>query len=215
MNLFKGNVTAAVFSSAPSMGGKPLRLALRRAAFEPINPKHDHERAAGFVEFERTNETEFQPSATDFGQWVLLQWRVDTLKVPAVKLRKALLEWAQSFEQKNGRAPGRRERAEQKVVAKQVLRGSPLPPTAPAARWRAFITGEFIVFGAGASVVAAPQQPGEERAAQRQSRRSPSGSIRALPAARCTRCSSARPTCAGWATSPPRASPVRRRRTRT
>lgn len=153
MNLFKGNVTAAVFSSAPSMGGKPLRLALRRAAFEPINPKHDHERAAGFVEFERTNETEFQPSATDFGQWVLLQWRVDTLKVPAVKLRKALLEWAQSFEQKNGRAPGRRERAEQKVVAKQVLRAQFEPATKLFPIAANLITGEFIVFGAGASVV--------------------------------------------------------------
>ena len=51
------------------------------------------------------------------------------MKVPTNALRAGLLQWSQAFEQKNKRAPGRRERAEQKDALKKTLRAKQAPVT--------------------------------------------------------------------------------------
>lgn len=108
---------------------KALLRALNTGAFQPIDPKGDDERSAGFVEFEDTNRSEFRTGSVFHREWALFTFRVDKLKVPTAEIRKGLLEWAQSFEQKNGRAPGRRERAEQKETIKKALRSTVTPVT--------------------------------------------------------------------------------------
>jgi len=102
---------------------------LRKAAFQPIDVNGDDERSAGFVEFESQDSTEFSKGAVFHGMHALFAYRVDRLKVPNSKIRKGLLEWAQGFEQRNGRAPGRRERAEQKEALKKLLRKTVEPTT--------------------------------------------------------------------------------------
>lgn len=104
-----------------------LQRGLAKGAFEPIDPKSDDERAAGFVELEQTNQTEFAPGALFHGMHALFAWRVDKLKVPTNALRASLLQWSQAFEQKNGRPAGRRERAEQKDTLKKALRAKQDP----------------------------------------------------------------------------------------
>lgn len=104
-----------------------LQRGLAKAAFEPIDPKSDDERAAGFVELEQNDQTEFSAGALFHGLHALFGWRVDKLKVPTNALRVGLLQWGQAFEQKNGRPPGRRERAEQKDTLKKALRAKQAP----------------------------------------------------------------------------------------
>lgn len=104
-----------------------LQKGLAKAAFEPIDPKSDDERAAGFVELEQTDSTEFATGNLFHGNHALFTWRVDKLKVPTNAIRAGLLQWSQAFEQKNGRPPGRRERAEQKDTLKKALRAKQDP----------------------------------------------------------------------------------------
>lgn len=106
-----------------------LKQGLTRAAFEPIDIKSDDERAAGFVELEQHSQTEFSAGALFSGTYAVFAWRVETLKVPTQAVRAGLLSWSQAFEQKNGRPPGRRERAEQKDTLKKALRAKQEPST--------------------------------------------------------------------------------------
>ncbi|MFZ5439014.1 MAG: recombination-associated protein RdgC [Myxococcota bacterium] len=106
-----------------------LQKGLGKAAFEPIDPKSEDERTAGFVELEAADRTEFSAGALFHGMHALFSYRVDKLKVPNNAIRAGLLQWAQAFEQKNGRAPGRRERAEQKDTLKKALRAKQEPVT--------------------------------------------------------------------------------------
>jgi recombination associated protein RdgC len=53
----------------------------------------------------------------------LFAWRVDKLKVSSGQVRTELFQWAQAFENKNGRPPGRREKSEQKDTIRKALRG--------------------------------------------------------------------------------------------
>src|SRR4051794_36776042 len=89
-----------------------LQKGLSKASFEPIDPKSDDERSAGFVELEQNDSTEFSAGALFHGMHALFSWRVDRLKVPTNPIRAGLLQWSQAFEAKNKRAAGRRERAE-------------------------------------------------------------------------------------------------------
>ena len=104
-----------------------LQKGLGKAGFEPIDPKSDDERAAGFVELEQNDSTEFSAGALFHGLHALFAWRVDRLKVPTSALRVGMLEWSQAFEKKNARAPGRREKSEQKDALKKTLRAKQAP----------------------------------------------------------------------------------------
>ncbi len=132
MPIRRGSVNLARFrmeGAVPKDVKRWLQKGLHKAAFEPIDPKSDDERAAGFVELEGNDRTEFSAGALFFGTYALFAWRVDKLKVPTSALRTGLLQWSQAFEQKNGRAPGRRERGEQKDALKKALRAKQSPVT--------------------------------------------------------------------------------------
>lgn len=132
MPIRRGAVNLARFrldGDVPKDVKRWLQKGLSKAAFEPIDPKGEDERTAGFVELERPDVTEFSSAALFFSQHALFSWRVDKLKVPTNALRVSLLQWATAFEQKNGRAPGRRERAEQKEGIKKMLRAKQDPTT--------------------------------------------------------------------------------------
>lgn len=132
MPIRRGSVNLARFrleGAVPKDVKRWLQKGLGKAGFEPIDPKSDDERAAGFVELEANDRTEFSAGALFHSTHALFAWRVDKLKVPTNALRAGLLQWSQAFEQKNGRAPGRRERGEQKDVLKKALRAKQTPVT--------------------------------------------------------------------------------------
>jgi recombination associated protein RdgC len=132
MPIRRGSVNLSRFrleGDVPKDVKRWLHKGLTKGAFEPIDPKGDDERAAGFVELEAPDRTEFAAGNVFLGNHALFAWRVDRLKVPTNALRASLLQWSQAFEQKNGRSPGRRERSEQKDAIKKALRAKQAPVT--------------------------------------------------------------------------------------
>ena len=132
MPIRRGSVNLARFrmeGAVPKDVKRWLQKGLGKAGFEPIDPKSDDERAAGFVELEQNDSTEFSAGALFHGLHALFAWRVDRLKVPTNALRAGLLEWGQAFEKKNKRPAGRRERTEQKDALKKTLRAKQAPVT--------------------------------------------------------------------------------------
>ena len=130
MPIRRGSVNLARFrleGAVPKDTKRWLQKGLGKGAFEPIDPKSDDERAAGFVELEQTDKTDFSAGALFHGLHALFAWRVDRLKVPTNALRAGLLQWSQAFETKNGRPPGRREKAEQKESLKKAMRTKQAP----------------------------------------------------------------------------------------
>jgi DNA recombination-dependent growth factor C len=132
MGIRRGSVNLARFrleGDVPKDVKRWLQRGLGKAAFEPIDPKTEDERTAGFVELEANDRAEFSAGNLFHGLHALFAWRVDTLKVPSNAVRARMLEWVQAFEQKNGRGPGRRERAEQKDQVQKALRAKQDPVT--------------------------------------------------------------------------------------
>jgi DNA recombination-dependent growth factor C len=132
MGIRRGSVNLARFrveGDIPKDVKRWLQKGLGKAAFEPIDPKSEDERTAGFVELEATDRTEFAVGNLFHGLHALFAYRVETLKVPANAVRARMLEWVQAFEAKNKRAPGRRERAEQKDQVQKALRAKQEPAT--------------------------------------------------------------------------------------
>lgn len=132
MPIRRGSVNLARFrlsGELPKDVKRWLQRGLEKAAFEAIDVKGDDERTAGFVELEAPERTDFSAGALFHGLHALFAWRVDTLKVKPSALRAGLLQWSQAFEQKNGRPPGRRERAEQKDTLRKALRARQEPVT--------------------------------------------------------------------------------------
>src|SRR5512140_2807835 len=100
MPILRGSVTFARFrvdpsKKVPSDVRRWLVRGLQAAAFEPIDRKSDDDVAAGFVELEDRDRTEFSPSALFYGERALFSWRIDKLRVPAGQLRDELDRWAQ------------------------------------------------------------------------------------------------------------------------
>lgn len=132
MPIRRGSVNFARFRVAgavPKDAKRWLQSALRKKAFEPIDVNGDEERAAGFVELEAPERTDFEAGSLFHGLHALFAWRVDKLKVSSGQVRTQLHQWAQAFEGKNGRPPGRREKSEQKDAIRKVLRGRLEPAT--------------------------------------------------------------------------------------
>ncbi|MEW6433040.1 MAG: recombination-associated protein RdgC [Myxococcota bacterium] len=132
MPIRRGGVNFARFrvsGSMPKDAKRWLQNALRKKAFEPIDVKSDEERAVGFVELEAPEQTGFEAGALFHGMHALFAWRVDKLKVSSGQVRTQLSQWAQAFENKNGRPPGRREKAEQKDSIRKALRSRQEPNT--------------------------------------------------------------------------------------
>lgn len=114
---------------APSEVRRWLVKGLKSNAFEEIDRKGDEDRAAGFVELENADESEFAASALFYGERALFAWRVDTLKVPSAALKAELEKWQAAFEKENGRKPSRGEKTEQKGAIRHMLRARATPTT--------------------------------------------------------------------------------------
>lgn len=132
MPIRRGSVSFARFKvegDLPKDTRRWLSTALRGSAFEALDPKGEDERTAGFVELENPGRTEFGAGDVFHGLHALFAWRIDKLRVPPNQLRAELLRWSQAFEQKEKRAPGRREKAEQKETLRRALRTKVEPST--------------------------------------------------------------------------------------
>ena len=134
MPILSGNVTFARFRVEPTEAfpadvRRWLSRGLRARAFEPIDKRGEEERAAGFVELEDHESTEFSPGRLFHGEYALLAWRIDTLKVRAAAVKAELAQWAASFEKQQGRAPTRGEKTERKSAVRQAMRAQAAPVT--------------------------------------------------------------------------------------
>ncbi|MBL8922283.1 MAG: recombination-associated protein RdgC [Myxococcaceae bacterium] len=130
MPIRRGALSFARFrldGSLPRDTRRWLLKALEARAFEGIDPKGEEDRASGFVSLEQPEVAEFGAGEVFRGMSALFAWRVEKLRVPSQVIRTQLAEWAQAFEQKNGRAPGRREKTEQKDAIRRALRSKTEP----------------------------------------------------------------------------------------
>ncbi len=134
MPILRGAVTFSRFQ-AEAAAERPrdlkasLSKGLRARAFTPIERRSDEDRAAGFVELEQPDATEFPPGSFLYGEWALFAYRVDQLKIPGGELRAQLAKWSLAFERDKGRAPSRVERAQGREAVKGLLRAHTTPRT--------------------------------------------------------------------------------------
>lgn len=134
MPILRGAVTFSRFQ-AEAAAERPrdlknyLSKGLRTRAFTPLDRRSDEERAAGFVELEQPDATEFAPASFLYGEWALFGYRVDQLKIPGGELRTQLAKWSLAFERDKGRPPSRVERAEGRAAVKGLLRAHASPRT--------------------------------------------------------------------------------------
>lgn len=134
MPILSGTVTFARFhvepaESFPTDVRRWLSRGLRARAFEPIDRQTDEERAAGFVELEDHESTEFPSARLFYREHALMAWRIDTLKVPAAALKAELAQWVAAFTQEHERAPSKAEKAERRTALRQALRTRAVPVT--------------------------------------------------------------------------------------
>ncbi len=132
MPIRRGSVSCSRFrlqGDVPKDVRRWVHKALTARAFEPIDPKGEDDRASGFVELDDDRATEFSTGAVFDGEYALFAWRVEKIRIPSAALRGELATWAQSFEAKNGRAPGRKEKTDQKDAIRKSLRAKTEPST--------------------------------------------------------------------------------------
>ena len=127
MPILRGAVTFARYSlhhlEAPPRDVRGwLTRGLKAQAFEPLKPGDAEDRAAGFVELENPERSEFPPGELFQGGRALFAYRVETLKVPANALKSELEKWSAAFGREHARVPRRTEKAEAKEALKQKLR---------------------------------------------------------------------------------------------
>lgn len=146
MPIRRGAVSCSRFrieGAVPKDVKKWLTKALKTGAFEPIDPKSDEVRAAGFV----------QDASLFEGLYALFGWRIEKIRLPASTIRASLAEWSTAFEAKNGRAPGRREKTEQKDLLRKALRAKTQPTTSVSDVSYELPVGEVLVWASSVGVV--------------------------------------------------------------
>jgi recombination associated protein RdgC len=124
MPIRKGSISCSRFlveGGIPKDPKKWLVHALKKSAFEPIDPKTDEERTAGFVELEDENATSFGTGLFE-GEHAIFSWRVDKIRIPGAAVRAEVAAFAQKYEAKNGRPPSRGQKTEQKDLIRRGLR---------------------------------------------------------------------------------------------
>jgi DNA recombination-dependent growth factor C len=134
MPVLRGAVTFSRFLVEPAEGApadlkRSLSRALKARAFAPIDRRSEEERAAGFVELENHDSTDFSAGALFYGEYALFGYRIDQIRVPGPVLRAEVDKWAAAFEKEKGRAPSRPEKAENRSSLRQVLRNRAVPAT--------------------------------------------------------------------------------------
>ena len=139
MPILQGTVTFSRYRVEPPRSDTPnpkppdpkraVPKGLRTRAFEPLDPKGDEDRAAGFVELEDVNGTEFAVGNLFRGDHALFAFRVDTLKVPSSALKAEMTKWQELFVQENDRKPSRTEKSQSKANLRDLLRKRAVPVT--------------------------------------------------------------------------------------
>jgi recombination associated protein RdgC len=134
MPVLRGAVTFSRFLVEPAEGAaadlkRSLSRALKARAFAPIERRSEEERAAGFVELENHDASEFPAGNLFYGEYALFSYRIDAIKIPGPVIRAELDKWATAFEKEKGRAPSRSEKAESKGSLRQMLRNRAVPIT--------------------------------------------------------------------------------------
>lgn len=134
MPVLRGAVTFSRFLVEPAEGAaadlkRSLSRALKARAFAPIDRRSEEERAAGFVELENHDASEFSAGSLFYGEYALFSYRIDAIKIPGPVLRAELDRWATAFEKEKGRPPSRGEKAESKGSLRQMLRNRAVPIT--------------------------------------------------------------------------------------
>lgn len=132
MPLERGSVTFTRFAvertrADPKDARRSLATALRRHAFEPLDPSGEEDRAAGWVELEDPESSNLAPASFLFGDHLLIAWRVDTLRVPTAHVRAELDRWARAHEAESGQPPKRAEKTAQKELIVKKLRKRAFP----------------------------------------------------------------------------------------
>ena len=156
MPIRKGAVSCSRFrleGDVPKDVKKWLTKALKQGAFEPIDPKSDEDRASGFVELEDDKATVFAAGALFEGLYALFAWRVEKIRLPSSTLRAELADWLKKFEAKNGRGPGRREKAEQKDLIRKTLRAKTPPVASVSDVSYELPSGEVLVWASSTGIV--------------------------------------------------------------
>ncbi|HVG61525.1 MAG TPA: recombination-associated protein RdgC [Hyalangium sp.] len=134
MPILRGAVTFSRFLVQPDEGApsdlkRSLSRTLKARAFAPIERRSEEERAAGFVELENHDSTEFPAGALFYGEYALFGYRIDQIKVPGPVLRAEVDKWAAAFQKEKGRPPSRGEKAENRSSVRQMLRNRAVPLT--------------------------------------------------------------------------------------
>lgn len=133
MPVLSGSVTYGRFRAEYEDRPKDLRRWLargfRKQAFEPIERDSDEDRAAGWVEVGDHEAVELAPGSLMHGEYVLVTYRVDTLRVPRQLLNAKVDAWIKEFEQANGHKPKRAEKRETKELLHRRLRRRAFPTT--------------------------------------------------------------------------------------
>ncbi|RYZ40448.1 MAG: hypothetical protein EOO71_16085 [Myxococcaceae bacterium] len=135
MPVLRGAVTFSRFRTEPSKEAPSdvkrwLTKGLKSHAFEPIDRRSEEERAAGFVELENAEASDFSTTHLFYGEYALFAYRIDTLKVPASMMKAELDKWTSAFTKENSRPPARAEKTKQRAELKQLLRQRAVPRTA-------------------------------------------------------------------------------------
>ena len=152
-----------VLGAVPKDVRRWVLKALKARAFEAIDPKGDDDRASGFVELEDDRAITFAPGSVFDGGYALFSWRVEKIRIPASAMRGELSAWAQKFEAKNGRAPGRREKGEQKDAIRKTLRAKTEPSVKVLDVSFELKTNEVLVWGTSRGIVEEVQVALEEQ----------------------------------------------------
>jgi recombination associated protein RdgC len=132
MPVLRGALTFARFHAEP-IGERPkdqkrwLARGLRDRAFKPLDRSSEEDRSAGWVELEQNDSTELAPSSFLYGEYVLVSYRIDKLRVPASALKAELEAWAREYTKAKGRPPKKPERAEHREMVHKKLRARALP----------------------------------------------------------------------------------------
>ncbi|HYG70269.1 MAG TPA: recombination-associated protein RdgC [Anaeromyxobacteraceae bacterium] len=155
MALLGGSITVSRLRArkAPADPKRSIQKGLRSAAFEPLVPGAEEDRAIGFVELEDHDAVEFPVSSVFHGEHVLFGFRIDTIRVRGADVKAELERWTAAFADEHGRPPARREKAAHRDAIRQRLRAA-TPPTTRVhdVSWN-LATGEVLVWTASRKVV--------------------------------------------------------------
>lgn len=132
MPVLKGAVTFARFRVVHGKDDtkdlqRSMKEALQTTAFEALDPTSDEDRSAGWVELEDSESTEFGGPQIMFGDYLMVAWRVDTLRVPAPRVKAEMDRWIKVHEAEKGEPPNRASKKAQKEIIIKQLRGKAFP----------------------------------------------------------------------------------------